>query len=341
MLVAAGPVEAAGGDEVRLHADDRLDRPRRGPPCRSRKTPYMFPWSVIPTAGCPSATAVAMTSRPGPPRPASSTRCGDAGGRTNESTVPFDTPNAALHRLPAGLWRTTACNSRTYARGPGAASDRLTGQARPRPARSGTSISAAVSDPWAEMRPASRRQGRVDERHRARGRPARRRRPGGGWRASGRGRASPPPGAGRGRRPTPGRRSARSAASRRRRPAAAGGVEVAEPAVARAALDLVAERLEAEPPLGADVDLAVVGDDDEGRVARGARRGGRRPAGRRPAAPPRRSRRGGRARGRWRRPRRSRRTRAARPRRRAAGTAPRATRGSASRGTGCRAGAPR
>ena len=65
----------------------------------------MFPWSVIPTAGCPSAAAVAITSatRAAPSSIEYSVwRC----RWTNElATVPAF---CRLARLSTGLWRTTS-----------------------------------------------------------------------------------------------------------------------------------------------------------------------------------------------------------------------------------------
>ena len=69
--VAAGVVDPAPAGRalgavlvghVGLGADDRLDALLAGTPCRSRATPYMLPWSVIPIAGWPSATALATSS---------------------------------------------------------------------------------------------------------------------------------------------------------------------------------------------------------------------------------------------------------------------------------------
>ena len=296
----------------------------------------MFPWSVIPTAGWPSAATVATTS---PIRDAPSSieysvcRC----RWTNDGfTVPFATRPGSPQApgVPVENYKRVTPNLRP---GPG---HRKGTQARPRPARRGTSISAAVSDPWAEIEPASRsRSGSMNatgSRGASTTSPTRRRVAGDG--------AGPSQASSRScSRPNTQARSAKHPVGRleQRGAGARLGVEVAEPPVARAALDEVAEGLETEPAVGADVDLAVVGGDDQrGALGERVAQVADQPVGD-ARARRRRSRRGGRGRGRPRRPRRSRRTRTARPPRRAGGSARRATTRPASRGTGCRAGAPR
>ena len=127
----------------------------------------MFPWSVMPTAGWPSAAAVATTSviRAAPSSIEYSVcrwRCtNDLAQRRpppRSTAVSRPVPQARCRQAPVD--ESHACNSRPYA------ADRTrSASRRPSAAASaaGTCISAAVSEPWrrAQLRLAGQR--RVDE----------------------------------------------------------------------------------------------------------------------------------------------------------------------------------
>ena len=53
---------AAVVDEVDLAAEDRLDAVLGGTPCASSTAPFITPWSVRPSAGCPSSAARAASA---------------------------------------------------------------------------------------------------------------------------------------------------------------------------------------------------------------------------------------------------------------------------------------
>ena len=222
----------------------------------------MLPWSVMPTAGWPSAAAVATTSsiRAAP----SSIEYSVCRCRWTNDLRQRPLPDVRLRlvhrRLSTGLWMNhTGVVRRTCARRHARASG------SPAARRPGAPASPpAVSEPWAETQLRLVGQRRVDEADAGRAPRARRRRRAGTWPAPGRARASPRRAAARAGTPTRRRRASsrrgREQVGRGARHARAGSGTGRRP---RTSSTIGVERLQPEPPVRSEVDLAVVGGDEQ------------------------------------------------------------------------------
>src|SRR5215213_5304993 len=219
------------------------------------RTPYMFPWSVMPTAGCPSAAAVATTS---PMRAAPSSiensvcrwRC------TNDlanATAPRSSPTLSTSH-PQAVDESHGCSSTTLAR---AAGGRSSSGGHERHLHLGGGDRSVRAD---EVRLV--RQRRVDEAHAL----ARREHDVADAAVDGgHGIGTEPPLVEQLLAPEHPRLLAVELLRRSvELGGAAGlGVEVAEPPVACVRLDQVVQRRERAPAAGPDVHLSVVGGDDQ------------------------------------------------------------------------------